>query len=219
MKLFGLTINSPVRLLPLTTAQRHLLSGVSGLLVWIAVSVWPRNDETYWGPAWNWAEPAPLLNSLGYHFSRTIQDLEYAFYQPYVAGGWSSPLWFDILSAIIQVIGALLPAILSIALLVAGVTMILGAYNIVSYPPRLRRFPPLVLGSTLVLMLLTQVIARPAFAIIRVAFPEYQSVPVKFSFDPTSWALDLTAICINLAIPAAILLIALIPAFAPEKKK
>ena len=41
MKLFGRTFTSPVTLLPLDTFQRHLLSGLSGLLIWFIASVNP----------------------------------------------------------------------------------------------------------------------------------------------------------------------------------
>jgi hypothetical protein len=66
-------------------------------------------------------------------------------------------------------------------------------------------------------LLLIQIIMQPAYSITQVVFPEYQSMPREFNFSIEFWIESLLALCIELAIPTAILAISFIPVFAPEK--
>lgn len=207
MKIFGTELKSTVNLLPLDSFQRHLLSGISGVLVWLVVSVWPFGDAFRFG--WNWSEPAPLLNGLAYHLSESLDDMRYAIKVDA----------FSFIAEVSRSIIGVVPSIVGIALLVLSAVMVLGAFKIVTYPARIQRFAPAVLGLTILLMLLIQIVAQPVYSITQVVFPEYQSMPREFRFVIESWIENLLALCIELAIPTAILAISLIPIFAPGKKK
>jgi hypothetical protein len=208
MKNLGTELKLNVSLLPLDSFQRHLLSGISGVLVWFVISVWPFQFSSY-RYRWNWTEPAPLLTGLVDHLSDSLQDMDWATDSDAI----------DFIAAVSQPIFSVVPTIIGIALLLSIAIVILGAFKIVTYPTRIQRFAPAVLGSTLVLMLLVQVVAQPAYSITQVVFPEYQSMPNAFSFDLIGWIEDLLALCLDLAIPTAVFVIALIPILSPEKNK
>ena len=207
MKIFGTELKSTVNLLPLDSFQRQLLSGISGVLVWLVVSVWPFSDAFNWNSGWNWSEPAPLLNGLASHLSESLSDLRYAIEVDA----------FSFIAEVSRTIIGVVPSIVGIALLVASAVMVLGAFKIVTYPARITRFAPAVLALTILLMLLIQIVAQPVYSITQVVFPEYQSMPREFRFVIEVWIENLLALCIELAIPTAILAISFIPVLAPEK--
>ena len=208
MKIFGTELKSTVNLLPLDSFQRHLLSGISGVLVWLVVSVWPFGDAFIGSFGWNWSEPAPLLNGLAYHLSESLSDMRYAVEVDA----------FSFIAGVSRAILGVVPSIVGIALLVASAVMVLGAFKIVTYPARIQLFAPAVLGLTIRLMLLISIFVPPANSITAVVFPKHQIFPQEFSFSIEVWIDNLLALCIELAIPTAILAISLIPIFAPEKK-
>lgn len=195
MKLFGRTVTSPVTLLPLDAFQRHLLSGVSGLLIWFIASAWPvfgplRNVDS----VWQWFLPMSLLNGLAFHLS-------------------SSSLNLNVLP---QAVYLIVP-IVGVALLVASGIMLLGAFKIMTYPSRLQRFAPIVLGIVIGTIVAIQIVV-PLFTHVNdVVFPEDYYKPF-IEFDAIKWFLKIAEVIVVLIAPIAVLLISLVPVFAPEKK-
>jgi hypothetical protein len=199
MKLFGTELKPAINLLPLDSFQRHLLSGISGVLVWLVVSVWPFHLGSGWRFGWNWSEPAPLLNGLADHLSESLWDMRYAIYVDA----------FSFISEVARAIIGVVPSIAGIAVLASSVVMVLGAFKIVTYPSRIQRFAPGVLGVTLALILLIQIVARPAYSAFGGSI---------FGFSIGSWIEDLLTLSFELAIPTTILAISMVPVFAPIKE-
>jgi hypothetical protein len=214
MKLFGRTFNSPVTLLPLDAFQRHLLSGVSGLLIWFIASVNPAGAAlSGGGSVWRWRGIPPfppLLEGLGGHLESSATDLIFKLYD---SDSPRSGEWIKVVANYLPNIFELLAAIVGVALLAASVVMLLGAFKIITYPSRLQRFAPTVLGTVIVTIVAIQVIVPPFTAVTDMIFAKY-----PFSFDVAYWVSGITAIMIELILATAVLLISLVPVFAPATK-
>jgi len=211
MKLFGRTVTSPVTLLPLDAFQRHLLSGVSGLLIWFIASVKPAGESFHVWNIWWWSSlGSPLLDGLGYHLGDSGGYLIYKLYDP---NSPRSGEWIKVLANYLPNAFELLAAIAGVALLATSVVMLLGAFKIMTYPSRLQRFAPTVLGIVIVTIIAIQVIVPPFTAVTDVVFARY-----PFRFDVAYWLSGIAAIMIELILPIAVLLISLVPIFAPATK-
>jgi hypothetical protein len=214
MRLFGRTITSPVTLLPLDAFQRHLLSGLSGLLIWFIASVKPAGtalsgEDFVW--SWRGIPPFPsLLEGLGGHLESSATNLIFTLYdsnQP------RSGAWIKVAANYLPDVFELLAVIIGFALLAASVVMLLGAFKIMTYPSRLQRFAPSVLSILIVTIVAIQVIVLPFTAITDAVFARY-----PLGFDVEYWVSGIVAITIELILPIAVLLISLVPIFAPVKK-
>jgi hypothetical protein len=225
MKLFGRAITSPVTLLPLDAFQRHLLSGLSGLLVWFIASAWPvlgplRSLDTVWkwtsplDSVWQWTSPMSLLNGLADHLGRSSLNLMLTLRD---SNRSQSGEWITVVASLLTQAVNLLAPIIGVALLAASVVMLLGAFKIMTYPSRLQRFAPTVLGIVIVTIIAIQVV-MPLFTHINdVVFPEDYYKPF-IEFDVIRWVSKIVEIVISLIAPISVLLLSLVPIFAPVKK-
>ena len=214
MKLLGQTFTSPVTLLPLDAFQRHLMSGIAALLVWFIASAWPVFGSLHSvDSVWQWYSPMSLLNGLASHLSfsslkliLTLRDLN----SP------QSGEWINVVANFLPQAEYLIAPIVGVALLAASVVMLLGAFKIITYPSRLQRFAPTVLGTVIVTIVAIQVVV-PLFTHINdVVFPEEYYKP-SIKFDAIRWFSKIVEVVVVLIAPIAVLLVSLVPIFAPNK--
>ena len=215
MKVLGRTINSPIALLPLDQFQRHLLAGLSGLLVWVITSVLPWGEEFESKSEWSWYPEMPILEGLGNHFQSSLSSILFIFWD-YDAR--QEAQWVNLVSDLLGSVIGILPTILSGALLASSVVMLLGAFKIFTYPARLQRLAPSILGVAVGIVLLVQALVPPFTAVTDMVFPEYSWMPQEFSFNSLRWVEQFIGVTANMAAPIAVLLISLAPVFAPESK-
>jgi hypothetical protein len=215
MKVLGRTINSPITLLPLDTFQRHLLAGTAGLLVWVVTSVWNWGEDFEGRRGWNWPWESTMIEGIVYHLDRAVYDLLRLFEDP--GKEWSGQ-WYDVVRDLLRTILDMLPTAISLAILVSSCLILLGAFKIITYPDRLRRLAPAILGVAVTLILIVQLFAYPANSITALMFPEYPSAPPTIRFIVFIWVDDIIRTAADLAVPIAVLLLSLLPVFAPEKK-
>jgi hypothetical protein len=215
MKLFGRTLTSPITLLPLDQFQRHLLAGLSGLLVWVITSVLPWGEEFESKAEWSWYPEMPILEGLGNHFQSSLSSIIRIFWD-YDAR--QAEPWIDFVCDLLDLVIGILPTILSGAMLVSSAVMLLGAFKIFSYPARLQRLAPTILGVAVGTVLFVQALMPPFTAITAVVFPESPWMPQEFSFNFIWWVEKFIDVSANMAAPIAVLLVSLVPIFSPEKK-
>ena len=215
MKVLGRTINSPITLLPLDNFQRHLLAGTSGLLIWVVTSAWNWGDGFGYQEGWNWSTESTMTEGLTHHIRQAINVLLGLFHE---SGAKWEGQWYTVVQDLLRSVFEILPTAISLALLVSSCIILLGAFKIVTYPARLRRLAPTTLGIAIGFIVVVQVVAVPANAITEVVFPAYPSFPPEFDFDVFWWLNDFIETAMLLAVPVAVLLISLVPIFAPEKK-
>ena len=192
MKVLGRTINSPIALLPLDQFQRHLLAGLSGLLVWVITSVLPWGEEFESKSEWSWYPEMPILEGLGNHFQSSLSSILFIFWD-YDAR--QEAQWVNLVSDLLGSVIGILPTILSGALLASS-----------------------VLGVAVGIVLLVQALVPPFTAVTDMVFPEYSWMPQEFSFNSLRWVEQFIGVTANMAAPIAVLLISLAPVFAPESK-
>ena len=212
MKLFGRTVTSPVTLLPVDTFQRHLLSGLAGLLIWFVALVWPMGEAFEW--PWQGGWPKPLLEGLTNHLQGSSSDLIYTMFNP----GNPDSFWTMFVAEWPPRVIGLLSSILGVALLASSTVMILGAFKFITYPTRLQRFPPIVLSILIITVVAIQIVVLPITAINDVVFPAEYSQP-EFNFRVMYWVSGMLTVITQLVVPISVLLLSLVPIFAPEKKE
>jgi hypothetical protein len=215
MKVLGRTINSPITLLPLDNFQRHLLAGISGLLVWIITSVLPWGAEFESKSEWSWYPEMPILEGLGNHFQSSLSSIIRIFWD-YDAR--QAQPWIGLVSDLLGWVIGILPTVLSGALLASSVVMLLGALKIFTYPAHLQRLAPTVLGVAVGTVLLVQAIMPLFTAVTDMVFPRDSWMPQEFSFNFFRWVEEFIEVSANMAAPLTVLIISLVPIFAPERK-
>jgi len=215
MKVLGRTVNSPITLLPLDDFQRHLLAGTSGLLIWVVTSAWNWGYGFASQIGWNWQTESTMTEGLVYHIREAINKVLFLFHAP--GDEWEGQ-WYAAVQDLLRVVFEILPTAISLALFVSSCIILLGAFKIVTYPARLRRLAPTMLGIAIAFIVVVQAVAYPANAITEVVFPTYPSFPPEFAFDVFWWLEDFVGTAMLLAVPVAVQLISMVPIFAPEKK-
>jgi hypothetical protein len=215
MNILGRTFTSPITLLPLDSFQRHMLAGTTGLLVWIVTSVWNWGDRFDYREGWNSSFERPIIEGIVDHLDQVVYDLFRLFYSPNVE--WSEQ-WFNGIRELLITILYMLPTITSVAMLISSCLILLGAFRIITYPDRLRKVAPVILGAAVMFIVAVQVFAYPVNSVTALLFPEYPSAPPKITFVVSIWIDDIVDTAIDLLVPVAVLLISLVPIFSPEKK-
>jgi hypothetical protein len=156
-----------------------------------------------------------MIEGIVYHLDRAVYDLLRLFEDP--GKEWSGQ-WYDVVRDLLRTILDMLPTAISLAILVSSCLILLGAFKIITYPDRLRRLAPAILGVAVTLILIVQLFAYPANSITALMFPEYPSAPPTIRFIVFIWVDDIIRTAADLAVPIAVLLLSLLPVFAPEKK-
>ena len=215
MKVLGRTLNSPITLLPLDDFQRHLLAGMSGLLIWVVTSAWNWGDGLEYQEGWNWQTESTMTEGLVYHVREAIDQLLYLFH---ARGDEWEGQWYAVVQDLLRFVFEMLPTAISLALLVSSCIVLLGAFKIVAYPARLRRLAPTMLSIAIGFIVVVQAVAYPVTAITAVVFPAYPSSSPDIYFDIFLWLNDFVETVMILAVAVAVLLISMVPIFAPEKK-
>jgi hypothetical protein len=214
MKVLGRTINSPITLLPLDDFQRHLLAGTSGLLIWVVTSAWNWGDGFKYRDGWNWLGESTMTEGLVYHVQEATDRILFLFNAP--GDEWEGQ-WYAVVQDLLRIVFEIVPTAISLALLVSSCIILLGAFKIVTYPARIRRLAPTVIGVALACIVAVQVIAVPANAFTGLLFPDDRGNPAP-QFDVFWWLDNLVRTTTVLAVPIVVLLLSLVPVFAPEKK-
>jgi hypothetical protein len=216
MKVLGRTFNSPITLLPLDDFQRHLLAGTSGLLIWVVTSAWNWGDGFKYQEGWNWQTESTMSEGLVYHIREATDQVLFLFHAP--GDEWEGQ-WYAAVQELLRIVFEILPTAISLAVLVSSSIILLGAFKIVTYPARLRRLAPTMLGIAIAFIVVVQAVAYPVNVITAVVFPAYPSSPPEIYFSVFLWLNDFVETAMLLAVPVAVLLISLVPVFAPEKKQ
>ena len=214
MKVLGRTINSPITLLPLDDFQRHLLAGTSGLLIWVVTSAWNWGDGFKYRDGWNWLGESTMTEGLANHIRSSMDSILYIFNAP--GTEWEGQ-WYAIIQDLLRVVLEVIPTAISLALVVSSCVVLLGAFKIISYPDRLRRLAPTILGAALIFIVVVQIVAVPANAFTGLLFPDSRGNPAP-QFDVYWWLYELVRTSMFVVLPFAFLLVSLVPVLAPEKK-
>jgi hypothetical protein len=156
-----------------------------------------------------------MIEGIAYHLNQVAYDLLVLFHEPDTM--WDGQ-WYDIVRDQLRTILDILPTAVSVAMLVSSCLILLGAFKIISYPGRLRQFAPVALGVAVMFIVVVQVFAYPVNSVTALLFPEYPSAPPKITFVFSLWMDDIVEIATELAVPFVVLLLSLVPIFAPEKK-
>ena len=182
---------------------------------WFIASVLPLGDALSRQVIWSWSFfPTSLIGGLSGHLYSSTQDLIYTLYDPFRP---RSGEWVMVVREWLPRIFEILPPIFGVILLAASVVMLLGAFKIMTYPTRLQRLAPTVLGILLATMLVIQIFVPPFTTMTDWVFP-LRYFPVGFKFDVIQWVSGIGEIIVALIVPIAVLLISLVPVFAPAPK-
>ena len=136
-----------------------------------------RGELARWGLWWWSSAPASLLEGLGGHLRSSGSNLIYTLYDP---NRPRSGEWIQVVGNYLPNVFELATAIAGVALLTGSVVMLLGAFKVMTYPARLQRFAPAVLGAVIATMIIIQVFVPPFTAITRVVFRAQYAQPVFF---------------------------------------
>jgi hypothetical protein len=212
MKVFRRTLKSPVTLLPVDPFQRHLLSALSGVAIFFIATYWGFHTYIGWWhtPAWvdDLAVPSlPLLQGLAYHLAWTMQDILQVFL------GYNSPIGIPIYGGVWNFFDVL-PSVLSVLLAGASIMMLLGTFKLISHPTWMQKVGPTILAWIIISMLFVAIIVPPGSALLDFVF----GINHQFGLNMDYWFELIKQMVSQLVVPTAVLLVGLVPIFAPDKK-
>ena len=190
----------PFNLLPLSPLERNIYAGVSAIAVWFLLTNWIFNV---------WYGDTLANYSLGI-IHNGVTD--------FLRGPEANSLGSVVVSASSLLFQQTLPTILGFVVAATAALLVLKSLGLIALRAKLVYVAPIVLTTLIGIIIYAILVVPPVTSLIDAIFPAYRKSTFQFDFLWGSWISEVVNTVSQLVVPAAVAVLAWVPAIAPEKE-